>query len=104
MHNLHIENSYVEFSNIDGGKGGKALLTVLYASADNASSKVDTSGDSSGDGYFLKLPETGGWSNYDGEAKVLIDLNPGSDNIIRLTGGMGGFNVEAISISVIPTP
>ena len=100
VHNLHIEGSYVEFSGIDGGKGGRALLTVIYASADNASSKVDASGDINGGGYFLKLPETGGWDNYTGKANRLIDLKPGGDNIIRLSGGMGGFNVKEIIISL----
>ena len=102
VHNLHIEGAYVEFSNIDGGNGGKVLLTVIYASAENSSSKVETSGDINGGGYYLKLPKTEGWDDYSGQAKRLIDLKPGKDNIIRLTGGMGGFNVEAISVSLIP--
>jgi hypothetical protein len=102
VHNLHIEGSYIEFSGVDGGNGGKALLTVIYASADNASSKVDASGDINKTGYFLKLPDTGGWSNYDGKAKRLIDLKQGNDNVIRLSGGMGGFNVSEIIVSLVP--
>jgi hypothetical protein len=100
VHNMHIHGSYIEFTNIDGGaNGGRALLTVVYASADNASSKVDASG---GEGYFLALPATGGWGNYDGKASRLVDLNPGGDNFIRLTGGMGGFNIESITVSLMP--
>ena len=102
VHNLHIDGAYIEFNNIDGGNGGKALLTVYYASAENSSSKVEASGAPNNGGYFLKLPETGGWDNYDGQAKRLIDLNPGKDNFIKLTGGMGGFNVESISVSLMP--
>jgi len=102
VHNLHIEGAYIEISDVDGGNGGKALLTVTYASADNASAKVDASGDLTGNGYFLKLMSTGGWDNYDGQAKCLIDLNAGNDNIIRVTGGMGGFNVESVTVLLIP--
>jgi len=102
VHNLHIDGAYVEFSNINGGKGGRALLTVSYASAENAASKVESSGNPGGGGYYLKLTDTGGWGDYSGLAKCLIDLNPGSDNIIRLTGGMGGFNVDAIYVYLIP--
>jgi len=97
VHNMHIHGAYIEFADIDGGKGGRALLTVAYASADNSSAKIDINGDG---GYFLALPSTGGWGNYTGKASRLINLDPGGNNIIRLTGGMGGFNIEAIIVSL----
>jgi hypothetical protein len=99
VHNMHIHGAYIEFANIYGGRGGRALLTVNYASADNASAKVDTSVNQA---HFLSLPATGGWGAFTGRASRLIDLNPGTDNFIRLTGGMGGFNIESVAVSLAP--
>lgn len=101
--NMHTEGSYIELTGVDGGAGGKALLTVIYASADSgAAFKVDASGDTAGDGYFLSLPGTGGWEAYTGKSSRLIDLKPGADNKIRLSGGMGGVNVTKVIVSLSP--
>ncbi|RKP48073.1 carbohydrate-binding protein [Cohnella endophytica] len=98
---MHTEGSYIELTGVNGGAGGKALLTVTYASADGgAAFKVDASGDPSGEGYFLSLPGTGGWSAYTGRASRLIDLKPGTDNVIRISGGMGGANVSLVTVSL----
>ncbi|MWC29803.1 family 43 glycosylhydrolase [Paenibacillus sp. MMS18-CY102] len=103
IENMHTQGSYIQLNGINGGAGGKALLTVLYASGDSgAAFKVDASGDTAGDGYFLSLPGTGGWGNYTGRTNRLIDLNPGTNNIIRLSGGMGGANVSRVIVSLIP--
>lgn len=103
VENMHISGSYIQLNGVNGGAGGKALLTVLYASADSgAAFKVDASGDPSGDGYFLGLPGTGGWGNYTGRTSRLIDLNAGANNVIRLSGGMGGANVSGVIVSLIP--
>ncbi|MGO4537403.1 family 43 glycosylhydrolase [Paenibacillus sp. 2TAB19] len=103
IENMHTSGSYIQLNGINGGTGGKALLTVLYASADGGSAfKVDASGDTAGDGYFLSLPGTGGWGSYTGRTNRLIDLNAGTNNIIRLSGGMGGANVSRVIVSLIP--
>ncbi|RXZ78512.1 xylosidase [Paenibacillaceae bacterium] len=103
IENMHIEGSYFELTGVNGGAGGKALVTVIYASADSgAAFKVDASGDSAGDGYFLSLPGTGGWGSYTGRTSRLIDLIPGTNNTIRMSGGMGGANVSSVSVSLIP--
>ncbi|MFF2015800.1 family 43 glycosylhydrolase [Paenibacillus sp. NPDC058177] len=104
VENMHISGSYLQLSGINGGtNGGKALLTVLYASGDSgAAFKVDSSGDTAGDGYFLSLPGTGGWGNYTGRTNRLIDLQPGTNNVIKLSGGMGGANVSRVIVSRIP--
>ncbi|OBZ11115.1 family 43 glycosylhydrolase [Bacillus sp. FJAT-26390] len=103
IENMHAEGSYIQLNGINGGTGGKALLTVLYASGDSvAAFKADASGDPAGDGYFLSLPSTGGWGSYTGRTNRLIDLNPGTNNMIRLSGGMGGANVSRVSVSLIP--
>lgn len=103
VENMHIQGSYIQLNGINGGSGGKALLTVLYSSGDGGSAfKVDASGDPAGDGYFLSLPGTGGWGSYTGRTNRLIDLNPGSNNVIKLSGGMGGANVSRVIVSLIP--
>lgn len=103
IENMHTSGSYIQLSGINGGAGGKALLTVLYASGESgAAFKVDASGDPAGDGYFLSLPGTGGWGNFTGRTSRLIDLNPGTNNIIKLSGGMGGANVNQVIVSLIP--
>ncbi len=100
--NMNKANAYAEWTGVDGGKGGKALLTVTYSSNDNATSKVTSTADTTGDGYFLKVPKTSGWSDYSGKSTCIIDLKPGTDNTVRITGGMGGFNISGISISLLP--
>ncbi|MFF2093133.1 family 43 glycosylhydrolase [Paenibacillus sp. NPDC058174] len=103
VENMHTSGSYIQLSGINGGAGGKALVTVNYASGDAGTAfKVDASGDTSGDGYFLALPGTGGWGNYTGKTSRLIDLNPGTANTIKLSGGMGGANVSSVSVSLKP--
>jgi arabinoxylan arabinofuranohydrolase len=103
VENMHIQGSYIQLDGIDGGAGGKALLTVLYASADSKPAfKVDASGDPAGEGYYLPMPGTGGWGNYTGRANRLIDLQPGTNNTIRLSGGMGGVNVSRVIVSLVP--
>lgn len=103
VENMHAQGSYIQLNGINGGTGGKALLTVLYASGDSGSAfKVDASGDPAGDGYFLSLPGTGGWGSYIGRTNRLIDLNAGTNNIIRLSGGMGGANISRVIVSLVP--
>lgn len=103
IENMHTQGSYIQLSGINGGAGGKALLTVLYASGDSGTAfKADASGDTAAEGYFLSLPGTGGWGNYTGRTNRLIDLNPSTNNIIRLSGGMGGANVSRVIVSLIP--
>ncbi|MBR3644883.1 MAG: family 43 glycosylhydrolase, partial [Lachnospiraceae bacterium] len=101
VENLHMEGSYVQWNNIDGGeKGGKAMLTVYYGTPDGATSLVHSSGDKTGDGYFLKYEKTTGWSDYSGVARCFIDLNAGNSNTVQLICGMGGVNITGISVSL----
>lgn len=101
--NLHEAGAWFQVNNVDGGRGGKALVTVYYATQDNcATSLVNTSGDPSGDGYFLAMRGNNSWSDYSAKATVLVDLNPGTDNYIKFTCGMFGVNVAQITVAVIP--
>ena len=101
VHNLHMEGAALQWNHIDGGKGGQAMLTVYYATPDGATALVNSSGNTAGDGYFLKFNQTSGWSDYgNGVARCFIDLNAGTDNTVKLTCGMGGVNITGIAISL----
>ena len=101
--NLHVAGSWFKVTGVDGGKGGKALVTVFYATQDAcATSLVNSSGDPSGDGYFLAMRGNNSWSDYSATATVLVDLNAGTDNYIQFTCGMFGANVAKITVSVVP--
>jgi hypothetical protein len=92
VHNLHINGAYVEFTGVYGGAGGTALLQLEYGTPGNTALQV-TIGDKS---YFFHCPATDGWESWDNNAFVLIDLEPGDNNKIRLGGG--GINIRSISI------
>ena len=100
IENLHYEGSYVEWNNINGEKGGQAMLTVYYGTPDGATALVNSSGDTAGDGYFLKFNKTTAWGDFSGVATCFIDLNPGTNNTVKLTCGMGGVNITGMSISL----
>jgi len=100
VHNMQNGGAYIEFSAVDGGRGGKALLTVVYASEGGAAAKADTGGDPTGDGYFLKMSATGSWTDASGRAGCIIDLLPGKGNVVRLTGGMGGYNTKELVVAL----
>lgn len=100
IENLHYEGSTVTWNNVDGGKGGQAMLTVTYGTPDGATALVNSSGDTAGDGYFLKFDKTTAWGDYSGVATCFIDLNAGTDNTVKLTCGMGGVNITGMSISL----
>ncbi|WNS45557.1 family 43 glycosylhydrolase [Paenibacillus sp. MMS20-IR301] len=103
VENLHIPGAYTELTGINGGAGGQATITVIYASADSqATFRLNSSGDTTGSGYSLTLPGTGGWTNYTGRASQSIRLNPGTNNVIKLSGGNGGANVSRIIVSLNP--
>ncbi len=101
IENLHIEGASATWNNINGGKGGKALLTVYYGTPDGATALVHSSGDRTGDGYFMKFNKTTGWGDYSGVSTCFIDLNAGNSNTVQLVCGMGGVNIIGISVSLI---
>ncbi|MDQ6421671.1 family 43 glycosylhydrolase [Paenibacillus sp. LHD-117] len=103
IENMHIPGAYFEVAGVNGGAGGQAQMTVVYASADSSSTFTVRAGTHySGSGVPLTLPGTGGWSAYTGNVSSVITLNPGSGNVIRMTGGMGGANVTRIIVTPMP--
>ena len=104
IENMHRAGATITIAGVDGGRGGKALLTVHYANGQQNSSTAQalSSADTSGDGYFLRFDPTSGWGDASGTASCLIDLAAGSDNTITLRGGMGGFNATGFTVSLLP--
>ena len=95
--NMGKAGATATFVGVDGGKGGKALVTLRYSTTGNAITKVSSSG-SSGDGYFLILKPTG--TDY-GTASCLVDLLPGKENTVTFHGG-SNFKFTGITVSLLP--
>ena len=98
---FHIDNATATWSNINGCKGGKALITVTYATPESAVALVNTTADTANTGYFLRFDPTTAWNDYTGVATCIVDLNPGTNNTIKLTGSMGGVNINGFSVSLL---
>ena len=93
VHNLHIAGSYVEFTGVDGGAGGTVLLAVHYGTQSGGLAEVIVNGTTQ---YVLRTPATDGWEDFTGEAVVLIELEPGAGNTIRI-GGLA-MNIRGMAI------
>ena len=76
-------------------------MDIRYATADKGKLRLTVNGD---DYSFLNTLSTGGWNSYSGNACLTIPLQPGPTNVIRLTGGNGGVNVDYLTIIPFPHP
>jgi hypothetical protein len=100
VQNLHLANSYLQFIDLDGGNsGGRTALDIHYATAGKGKLRLTVNGE---DYSFLNTFPTGGWNDYAGDTSLTIPLQPGPKNIIRLTGGNGGVNIDYISLTPLP--
>jgi hypothetical protein len=101
IQNMHLANAYVELNTIDGGsQGGLYSMDIHFASAD-AKPKLQLTVNGA-DFSFLNTLTTGGWSTYSGDSYLTIPLQPGPTNVIRLTGGNGGVNVDYLALTPLP--
>ncbi len=97
--NLHLAETYLQFSEVAGGTGGRATVGIHYASADKAKLRLSVNGT---DYSFLNTPATGGWSDYKGCASLTVPLAVGKTNTIKLLGGNGGVNLDYLTITPLP--
>jgi len=96
---LHLENAYVQFDQINGGSGGgRATINIHYATEDDAKLQLLVNG---ADYSFVNTPSTGGWDQYKGQACLTVPLAAGSTNAIRLVGGHGGVNIDYITVNLL---
>jgi hypothetical protein len=94
IHNLHNTGAYADFTQIPGGNGGKAFIQISYACDGDVDILITVNGTNINP--RLSLPGTGAWNKLGDSARVEINLNPGNNNTIRLSGA--GVNVASLSI------
>lgn len=94
---LHEADSYCQFQAVDGGTGGRAALHIRYATADRLA-KVNLTVNEN-DYSLLNAQSTGSISDFTGIASITVQLNPGYDNLIRLTGGKGTVLIESLTVT-----
>ena len=92
VHNLHLPDSFVEFTRVDGGETGcRAYVEVAYAAEGNAKLRLKVN---DADYSFINAVSTGGWDNYSGRTGLTVKLEPGRSNRIQFIGGNGGVNID----------
>jgi len=96
VHELHLENSSVQFNGIGDSHGGRATITVHYATADDAKLQLWVNG---ADYSYINTMATGAWGNYTGRACLTVSLGAGNTNVVRFVGGHGGVNVDYITVT-----
>ena len=100
IQNLHLPGSSVQWDNVNGGDfGGRATIDLYYAAQDKAKIHLDVNGI---DYSFVNTPGTGDWSKYTGHSYLTVLLNPGTANVIKLSGGYGGVNLDHITVTPLP--
>jgi hypothetical protein len=101
IQNLHLVNSYVELGSVDGGpSGGRTSMDIRFATSDTKPKlRLTVNG---ADYSYLNALYTGGWSAFSGDSYLTIPLQPGPTNVIRLTGGNGGVNVDYLTFTPLP--
>ena len=63
---------------------------------------ASANGNTVGFGSELGFATTGDWGAYTGATSGLVDLNAGTDNVVRLSGTGGGLNIRSITITLVP--
>ena len=101
VQNLHLADASLELDAVDGGpNGGRAAMDIAFATGDvKAKLKLTVNG---ADYSFLNTAYIGGWSTYTGLSSLTIPLQPGQTNVIRLTGGHGGLNLDYLTFTALP--
>lgn len=102
VQNMHNAGAYVDIPNIDGGKGGKAMVTVEYAAMGGGSVILSANGKALELGSDLGFDTTGDWAAFTGAAVGLVELNAGTENTIRISGTGGGLNIRSITVTLTP--
>jgi hypothetical protein len=94
---LQDSDSYCQFDQVDGDKGGRAAIYIRYATAERLAKLRLTVNDE--DHSLLNAPSTGSPSDFTGLASITVPLKPGNDNTIRFTGDIGEISLESLAVS-----
>jgi len=93
IQNLHIAGAYVEFTNVDGGMGGNALLQVVYGLGGNGGlARVTVNGTHV---HAMRVAPSGGWYAFT-DTMLMVELEPGTENTIRIDSF--AFNIHSLSV------
>jgi beta-xylosidase len=94
---LNLTGSYCQFDHVDGEKGGRAAIYIRYATTKRLAKLHLMVNDL--DCSLLNAQSTGSSSDFAGRASITVQLEPGNNNVIRFTGGIGEITVESITVS-----
>ena len=97
LHKTYDKSEFVEktdygLTNVEVKNANFNGKTISGFHIDNATANT---------GYFLRFDPTTAWNDYTGVATCIVDLNPGTNNTIKLTGSMGGVNINGFSVSLL---
>lgn len=97
LHKTYDKSEFVEktdygLTNVEVKNANFNGKTISGFHIDNATANT---------GYFLRFDPTTTWNDYTGVATCIVDLNPGTNNTIKLTGSMGGVNINGFSVSLL---
>ena len=97
LHKTYDKSEFVEktdygLTNVEVKNANFNGKTISGFHIDNATANT---------GYFLRFDPTTTWNYYTGVSTCIVDLNPGTNNTIKLTGSMGGVNINGFSVSLL---
>lgn len=97
LHKTYDKSEFVEktdygLTNVEVKNANFNGKTISGFHIDNATANT---------GYFLRFDPTTAWNDYTGVSTCIVDLNPGTNNTIKLTGSMGGVNINGFSVSLL---
>ena len=96
LHNRESPGAYFEFTNVDGGVGGDAILRFGFANG-NASAPMRLIINGTDYGKYTLLG-SGSWSTFKMVEIKLFDLKPGEANTIRFEASGTGYNPDWIQV------
>lgn len=96
LHNLECTGAYFEFTGVDGGQGGDAVLRFGFANG-NASAPLRLIVNGTDYGKFTLLG-SGNWSTFKMVEIKVFDLKPGEANTIRFEAAGTGYNADWMQV------
>lgn len=104
VQNLHIStNDFFELTGVDGGPNEGLVSMNIHFAVQGTGSKLRLNVNGQDYSYINTL-NTGGWSQFTGNAYLTIPLGPGPTNVILFTGGNGGVNLDYVAFTPLPLP
>ncbi|QGG55676.1 family 43 glycosylhydrolase [Paenibacillus sp. B01] len=96
---LEATGAAAVFDGVDGGRGGRAAVRVIYASSERlAKLRLIVNGE---DWSLLNALSTGGAERFEGETGLTVPLRPGASNEIRLEGGCGDMRIAGLAVELL---